>query len=158
MKGPKQRILNRRRYILVVSLTLASLFVAAQTRAATLTDKNSTINLNLNSSVVGMSDWIVDGGDQVNQQSFWYRIGSGPQLDLSSITTTPIITTLGTKQLTALYSNGVYGASISYTLTGSTLGTGHSALTESINFFNYQTNASLDLHFFMYSDFTLGGP
>jgi hypothetical protein len=139
-----------------LATAVASGTVAQTSAAATLSDKNSTINLSLNSSA-GMTDWIVDGTDAVNQQWFWFRIGnSGPQFDISTISA-PTITTLGTKQLTALYSNAQYGVSISYTLSGSSPGTAHSALTEAINFYNYQTNASLDLHFFMYSDFTLGG-
>jgi hypothetical protein len=121
-----------------------------------LSDKNSIINLNLNSSA-GMTGWSVDGANQVDQQWLWFRIGNaGPQFDVSTIGA-PTITTLGTKQLTALYSNALYGVSISYTLTGGSAGTGHSALTEAVNFFNYQSGASLDLHFFMYSQFALGG-
>jgi hypothetical protein len=144
--------------LLVGKLAAAALCLLQVTsNAATLTDKNSSITLNLNSSAVGMTDWLVDGGDQVNQQSFWFRIGSGPQFDLSAITTTPYITTLGTKQLTALYSNAQFGVSISYTLTGGNAGTGTSKLSEGINFYNYSTTTSLDMHLFVYSDFVLGG-
>src|SRR5436305_5996 len=149
MKGPRQRLPSRKRSAFTCFIA-ATLLIVLQTPAlaATLSDKNSAINLSLGSSA-GMTDWLVDGNDSVNQQWFWFRIGnSGPQFDVSTIGS-PIVTTLGTKTLTVLYSNSLYGASITYTLSGSTLGTGHSALTEAINFYNYQTNASLDLHFFM---------
>jgi hypothetical protein len=140
-----------------LAAAVASCTVArTSANAATISDKNSTINLSLNSSA-GMTDWIVDGTDALNQQWLWFRIGnSGPQFDISTISA-PTITTLGTKSITALYSNAQYGVSVTYTLTGNAAGSGHSALTEGINFFNYQTNASLDLHLFLYSDFTLGG-
>jgi hypothetical protein len=159
MKGPQSRLISRKVYFLAVSLAaaVASCTVARiSAEAATISDKNSSINLSLNSSA-GMTDWLVDGTDALNQQWLWFRIGnSGPQFDISTISA-PSITTLGTKSITAVYSNAQFGVTVSYTLTGSANGSGHSALTEGINFFNYQTNASLDLHLFLYSDFTLGG-
>jgi hypothetical protein len=157
MKGPGKRLPSRRVYFLAMSLAVVAWSTVARisAEAATLSDKNSTINLSLNSSA-GMTDWIVDGTDAVNQQWLWFRIGnSGPQFDISTIGA-PTISQLVPKTLTALYSNSLYGVSITYTLTGSSSGTGHSALTEAINFFNYQTNNSLDLHLFLYSDFSLG--
>ena len=158
MKAQRRQFPSRRWCFVVAELTAAAIcFFASQapTSAATLSDKNSLINLNLNSSA-GMTGWSVDGANQVDQQWFWFRIGTGPQFDVSTIGA-PTITTLGTKQLTALYSNSLYGVSISYTLTGGSAGTGHSALTEAVNFYNYQGGASLDLHLFMYSQFALGG-
>ena len=155
MKSPKKRLGSRKWQVFGGFVIILAAGLAAQ--AATLSDKNSLINLNLNSSS-GMTDWLVDGGDQLNQQWVWVRIGSGPQVDLATFFgVAPTITTLGTKQLTATYNNGLYGAQVSYTLSGGSAGSGTSRLTEAINFYNY-TASSIDLHLYLYSDFTLGGP
>jgi len=156
MKSPKRRLGSRKWQVFGTypAILATALTIGTSARAATLSDKNSLINLNLNSSA-GMTDWFVDGGDQLNQQWVWFRVGSGPQFDISTLGA-PTITTLGTKQLTALYANSQYGVQISYTLSGGSAGTGTSRLTEQINFFNY-TASSIDLHLYLYSDFTLGG-
>jgi hypothetical protein len=140
-------------------LALTALFVQPQAQAtvASLTDQNSSISLNLTSSA-GMTAWNVDSVNQVNQQWFWYRIGpGGPQSDLSVLDPTPYVTTLGTKQLTALYTNASYGVQLTYTLTGQSAGSGRSGLTESVRAYNY-TGSPVDFHLFMYSDFMVGGP
>jgi hypothetical protein len=157
MKSPKGRPHSPkwRFFTLTLALVGVSVISAGLAGAATLADKNSLINLNLGSSS-GMTDWFVDGGDQLNQQWVWFRVGSGPQFDISTLGA-PTISTLGTKQLTALYQNSQYGVQISYTLSGGTAGTGTSRLSEQINFFNY-TASPIDLHLYLYSDFTLGGP
>jgi MYXO-CTERM domain-containing protein len=140
-------------------LALTALFVKSQAKAViyTLTDQNSSTTLNLGSSA-GMTAWTVDAVNQVNQQWFWYRIGpSGPQFDLSALDATPYITTLGSKQLTAVYTNASYGVQVTYTLTGQSAGSGRSGLTESVRSYNF-TGSPLDFHLFMYSDFMVGGP
>jgi len=122
----------------------------------TLTHNNSTIDFDF-ASPTGMANWNVDSIDQLNRQSFFYRVGSGPQLDLTQITTSPVLTLTSPRQVTALYSNSQFGVRLSYTLTGQTAGSNKSGLNETITLFNYSATA-LDFHFYMYSDFTLGGP
>src|SRR5262245_23066280 len=108
MKGPRERLRSRKVRFLAATVPVVAVLVAnLSAGGATLSDKNSTINMNLNSSA-GMTDWLVDGVDQLNQQWFWFRIGSGPQFDISTLGA-PTITTLGTKQLTALYQTPQYG-------------------------------------------------
>src|SRR6267142_4561288 len=141
-------------YLLVA---ISSLALHGQAGAATLSDHNSSIGLDL-SSPAGMTSWAVDSVNQVNQQWFWFRVGSGgPQFDLSHITTTPTVTTFGTKSLTALYDNPQqYGVQLTYTLNGQANGSGRSGLNQAITLFNH-TSSPLDFHFFMYSDFVLRG-
>src|ERR1700724_3769805 len=88
-----QRRLEPVRRLKVLRNTAAAvilLAVAASTRASPvhLTDKNSsaTIDPSLQS---GMSNWTVNGVNQLAQQWFWFRLGStGPE---SSINTLPLL-------------------------------------------------------------------
>ncbi len=158
MKGPRERFASRERRFFGAFLGVLTVSLAMEASAATLSDKNSVITLDLGSSA-GMTSWSVDGNNQVNQQWFWFRNGtSGPQFDISTINPTPTVSQLNARTLTALYANAQYGVQLTYTLSGGTLGTGNSKLTEQINFYNYSSSSSLDMHLFMYSDFSLGGP
>jgi len=125
--------------------------------AQSLSSKNSNITFDLSTSA-GMNSWTVNGINQLNQQWFWFRVGStGPQLDLTSITNSPTFTQSSAAQMTAIYSNSLYKVTLSYGLSGFTSPSSKSSLTEAINFQNLSGN-DIDLSFFMYSDFTLGGP
>jgi hypothetical protein len=122
-----------------------------------LSDKNSTFSGDLG-SITGANSWTVDGVNQLAQQWFWVQTVAGSPQNLSTITTAPTVSTLGTKQLTASYNSGVspYGVTLSYTLTGQTPGSGKSGLGESLTLIN-NTAAPLTLNLFMYSDFILKG-
>lgn len=161
MKGLKRRFASRMRracctcFMLAVACVLAP--AMANAALFTLSDKNSTFGGDLG-SITGANSWTVDGVNQLAQQWFWVQTAVGSPQDLSTITTSPVVTTLGTKQLTALYNSGVsqYGVQVSYTLTGQTLGSGKSGVSESLTLMN-NTAAPLTLNLFMYSDFTLRG-
>lgn len=159
MTGPRERLRSRNRRILSACLAVSALFVTLHASAAvtTLTSQNSTMNFDFSSSA-GLTDWLVDGTDQANQQWFWYRIGSGgPQFDLSQISSPVITPNINGRQLRVLYANSSYGVQIDYTLAGQAAGSGKSGLTETVRVFNYGTSP-LDFHLFMYSDLQLGGP
>ncbi|PWU14749.1 MAG: hypothetical protein C5B50_16640 [Verrucomicrobia bacterium] len=129
---------------------------SADATVYTLVNNNSSATLDLGTSA-GLNSWVVDGQNQENQQWYWFRIGpSGPQMDLTAITTSPFVTINSASQLTALYTNGGnYGVQLQYTLAGQAPGSGNSGLTESVRVFNYNASSTLDLHLFLYSDFTL---
>jgi len=158
MKGPTNLGKKLRGSIAPLALLLSAATLT-QAQIYTLNDGNSSVQINTASSA-GMFSWTVNGGQQLQQQWFWFRIGnSGGQSDLSQITTTPYITEafgLGGRQLTALYSNSTLGIQISYSLSGGTSLSGNSGMTESIKLFNY-TAGALDFHLFDYAHFTLGG-
>jgi len=107
MKGSRERLPSRNRRILSACLAVSALSVALHASAAvtTLTSQNSTMNFDFGSSA-GLTDWLVDGTDQANQQWFWYRIGSGgPQSDLSLISSPVITPNINGRQLRVLYAN-----------------------------------------------------
>jgi hypothetical protein len=126
----------------------------------TLVDQNSSATINLSPSANnggGMTNWIIDGHNELAQQWFWFRIGSsGPELPISSIAA-PILSTPNVRTLYSTYNNGAYGVTINYLLTGSAPGQGKSDVSESITITN-ATASPLQFHFFQYSDFDLGGP
>lgn len=144
---------NIRSIFNAAALASASLLWPGVSQAAivNLSDGNSTAAVDLDSSA-GMYQWTVDGGNQLNQQWFWYRIGaSGLAQPINSIGAASILyQDPGT--VVAQYANSQLTVDITYILTGGSVG--HADITEAISVSN--TSASpIDLHFFQYSDFNL---
>jgi hypothetical protein len=140
-------------------LSLVALVVGAGASAhaqiVTLSDHNSSALVNTNSQA-GMFNWSVDGVNQLFQQWFWYRVGgNGPQNSIDTISA-PTIQQPNARTLYTTYSNGAFSVEVDYVLTGSTAGSGHSDMGESIRITNL-SGQPLDYHFFQYSDFDLGG-
>lgn len=143
-----------KRSILAI-LTALALFVVTPAFAdvITLTTFNSTAQIDTAS---GMYDWTVNGTDHLYNQWFYYRIGSagGEQgIDalgaMSWVQNSPgsATVTYGNPQAAGLW------AQITYTLTG--FGS-RADIAESIVFGN-TSGSAIDLHFFQYSDFDIGG-
>jgi hypothetical protein len=105
---------------------------------------------------VGMSEWLVDGVDQLGFQWFWWRVGStGPEQRLEQGAAT--ITSQNTSRLAeTTYDYGSFAITVVYLLTGGTSGSHVADLAETITVVNNGSTA-LDLHFFQYADFELGG-
>jgi len=142
----------------VFLLSLAFLVAQHNAQAAnTLTDGNSIITFDLSSgaSSAGMTSWLVNGINQMQQQWFWFRVGnSGAESNLAALGPASISQPVGvTRELTVSYDRpGQFGVSIKYDLTGSS----RPGLTEAITIANH-TASPLDFHFFQYSHVTLGG-
>jgi hypothetical protein len=99
-----------------------------------------------------MYSWIVGAQNQLQQQWFWYRLGSsGGQSSIDTIGT-PLVTSTA-DSLSATYANSSLSLNILYQLTGSGSSAG---IQESISISN-RTTSAFDFHFFEYSHFTLGG-
>jgi hypothetical protein len=145
--------------VCLVSFVLAFQALVFQSQAQnpyTLNHNNSSATLDLLGGA-GMTNWMVDGQNQLAQQWFWYRVGSsGPEFPINSINSSPVVTLLSTNKLTALYTNSGFGVQLTYTLTGNNVGSGSAGINETILIRNY-TDSNLDFHFFQYSDFDLGG-
>ncbi len=130
-----------------------------QAQVIPLTHNNSTATIDVTPSSGnngGMTSWVVDGVNQLRQQWFWFRVGSsGPEAPISSIGT--VSTSLvGTRGLYTTYANNQFSVEIDYLLTGFSLGSHNSDISESITIAN--TSASpLEFHFFQYSNFQLAG-
>lgn len=134
----------------------AMAFMMAQADATVLSDQNSSVNLDPYSSA-GMNSWVVDGIDHLNTQWFWYRDASMTQeQSLDTLDATPAITLIGANGVSALYTGADYSINVTYSLTGSPIGSGVSLINEDITINNLSASP-LTLSFFEYSDFNLAG-
>ena len=107
-------------------------------------------------SAAGMYNWSVDGQNQLEKQWFYYRIGSGGTAQpINAISSASYLQTSPNK-VTATYNNTYLTLKIDYLLVGGSFGSGTADITEGISVHN-KSGALLDLHFFQYSNFDLGG-
>jgi hypothetical protein len=122
----------------------------------TLSDKNSVVTINPDSQV-GVTGWTVDGGSQLYQQWFWYRIGeNGGEAPINTLGNKTSGTYRGTRGAYVGYSGNGLSVEVDYLLTGGGPSSGTADLAESISLEN--TSASpITVHFFQYSDFDLNG-
>ncbi|MGZ6250162.1 MAG: PEP-CTERM sorting domain-containing protein [Syntrophales bacterium] len=144
--------------ILAVTLVLSLWGIpGVQATTVTLSDFNSTATIDTASSA-GMTSWVVDGSPMLFQQWFWYRIGNtGPESAINTISATPTVAQ-GTPALVSIkYANQALSVEVTYSLLGGGLGSRTSDIGEQIRIRNLSTT-TMNLHFFQYSDFDLGGP
>jgi len=152
---------------LVVFFMLA-VTATAQAALYTLTDDNSTAEIDPNSSD-GVWSWTIDASDHMYQQWFWYRIGdAGPETSIDTLTllgslatnTDPFPGDPALDTLSLFYADGVDLASstftveVSFNLDGGSTGSNLSDIAEQISITNL-SDSTLDFHFFQYSDFDL---
>lgn len=142
------------RFPILVAVTLVALLLATSAWATPiqLTDKNSIVRINPDSSN-GMYDWVVNGVDQMFQQWFWYRIGDSAEQPLNQL---GLVSQDSSNRLATLVYGSAQGLTIQvdYLLTGTLQR--QSDVAETITLTNGSSRA-LDLHFFQYSDFDLNG-
>jgi hypothetical protein len=139
---------------LFLACLLAVWTPAAYAVPHTLTDGNSTVQVNPNTQA-GVFDWVVDGTDHLFQQWFWFRTGamtSEASID-TLILTTETQPTANILQL--LYTGTDFDILITYLLSGGTTGSNTSDLAESIRIRNNGLTP-LAFNFFQYSDFDIG--
>jgi len=126
-----------------------------QAQIINLNSGNSSVSINT-ASQAGMYNWIVGGQNQLNQQWFWYRIGStGPEASINTVSA-PSISQLSASIAQTTYANSIFSATILYSLVGGSAQSGASDLSEQISIQNL-TATTLSYHFFQYADFNLGG-
>lgn len=137
-----------------IAVTLSAAMVASVSTVPAsivfLNDGNSTASVNVDDPA-GMFQWTVDGVNHLNQQWFWYRVGSGPQAPINTISAASWTKSAANK-LNTLYANNILSVEINYTLTGG--GIGSADIDEGIKIHNF-TSIPLTLSFYQYSDFNL---
>jgi hypothetical protein len=139
------------RYLLAGLMVLGFIAVVPNANAVlTLTHGNSTFTV---TETYAAGQWYVDGTYQLFQQGFWwgdatqeYRLGN-------SFTGQ---TLLAPNSGRFFYQTPGFYAELTYTLYGGAGGSGMSDVAESIYIRN-TSGSSIDLRFFQYSDFDLGG-
>jgi len=168
---PKHRVffkedkkLKSLKYLFVV-LAVVALALSAGSAFAdppppwTLTDGNSSLEIQENTSMI---TWLVDGVDQLYEQSWWLRVNAGPgavaghlgdELDWATSGF------LGSSILSITYTGlspayvGI-SATATYSLLGGASGSGLADISEQLRITNSQGK---DLTVFQYCDFDLGG-
>lgn len=121
----------------------------------TLSNGNSVTSINA-ASQAGMFNYSVDGVNEDNAQWFYYRAGT--MTSESAINSIGPLTAVQSdaRDLSLTYTGPQYYARVVYSLTGGSAGSGQSGLSETITFVN-TTSTPLNLSFFDYSNFGLGG-
>lgn len=160
-KGDMNRFMQPTRRELL-TLTFAALIAGgaidrASADIVSLHDGNSDATVDL-SSQAGMSSWLINGQNQLNQQWFWYRVGNDSTGQHSIDTIGGLSYSQNANSLSATYTSPTFSLTIFYTLSGGLAGGSDwtSDITESISIQNL-TASTLDFHFYQYSDFALGG-
>jgi hypothetical protein len=137
----------------LLGLGFAAVTTQAQNTPVNLLDGNSSALVDVNSSM-GMYNWSVSGQNQLNQQWFFYRVGSGAQQSIDQISPANYTQT-NASSLNTVYGNSSYAVSINYRLKDG--GVGQSDMNEDISIKNNNLTGSINFTFFQYSDFNLNG-
>ncbi|HTY88894.1 MAG TPA: PEP-CTERM sorting domain-containing protein [Candidatus Acidoferrum sp.] len=109
----------------------------------------------------GLSQWLVDGVNQLNEQSFFYSIGSGAAASIYTIglASAPTLTTNISKTIISLstsYSDSTISVGTLFSLQSQPVGSGKATLASTLTINNLSATAQV-FHFYQYSDFDLGG-
>jgi hypothetical protein len=158
MKSVREVVFNGKSIVSWCAAMVASaaLFLPGKGEAQiiTLNDGGSSATVNLNSSA-GMNNWSVNNQDQLNQQWFWYAIGSSAPQPINNIGLVSF-NQPSSAEVIATYQNAQLALTIDYVLAGGGVGSGSADITESISAVN-NSGGSMIFHFYQYSDFNLLG-
>jgi hypothetical protein len=140
--------------VVVAASLAASLSSAA---VYNLNHKNSSLVVD---EVSGFTSWSVDGVQHLFGQNYFFRIGNaGGESLIQSIgapTVNTYVNAASQSVLDLTFSHALFTVRTVSILQGLAPGTGKASWTESLTVQNI-SGAALDLHFFQYSDFDLGG-
>jgi hypothetical protein len=131
--------------------TLGLVGTSAFAAPLSVQSNNSTVTVDPNSQS-GLSSWVVDGTNQLNQQWFWYSVGSSAPQSIDTLNNTFSFNQDGV--LTETYGGDGFTLTLNATLTGGAVNSGNSAMTQTVSVDN-NTDSDLDFHLYEYSDFTL---
>src|SRR5580658_9094925 len=145
----------------VLVISLAASGIQSQAQTYTIGAENTSLEVDL---AGGLSDWTINGQNQLDQQWFYYSVGSGTINSVDTIApwTTPSLTgsapfgTIIQTNLTETYDGSAVNLTTEYTLNGQPSGSSGANLGTSITIQN-SSGTNEVLHFYQYSDFTLGG-
>ncbi len=135
-------------------LMLAGAVTAGATTIA-LSDLNSQVTIDLDAQT-GMSSWVVDGYNHLNQQWFWYRIGDATAAASLDTLTLDGFSAFGGYGW-AKYQGAGLEVEVDFFLLGGSPGTGESALLTSMYITNTSGQDMANFNLFQYADFDLSG-
>lgn len=145
------------------SALVAILFAAsvAQSEAQTynLSARNTSLEIDASGGTPGLSDWDINGVNQLEQQWFYYSVNSSPVESIDDLGSWSLgsQTSGNNPSLSGTYTDtGVLSIQTAYTLTSHPIGSGIASLGTVITIQNLSTSPQ-SIQFYQYSDFWLGG-
>ncbi|HEV2327802.1 MAG TPA: PEP-CTERM sorting domain-containing protein [Verrucomicrobiae bacterium] len=135
---------------MIGGLGLISAAFAISGNAQMLSVPNSSVSIGTTSG--GVFTWNLNGVQQMDEQTFFYSVGSGTLNSISSISS-GTTTSQTTSSLTEKYANSTLGLTTGYSLGQSAFGAN---LSTSISLQNL-SGISQTFHFYQFSYFDLGG-
>ena len=137
-------------------ILLAASAAQSQAQIFNIGARNTSLQINLAGG--GLSNWTVNGVNQLNNQWFYYGVGSGliNSIDTIAPWTTPTTTPGNAPSLSETYANSSLSVTTSYTLQSQPVGTPRAQLATTISLLNL-SGTTQTYHLYQYSDFNLGG-
>lgn len=155
----------RRCSVAAIAALAAGWFLSAAAQAApvTLAEGNSSVSLDTQLQS-GLSNWTIDGTNQLSQMWFWYRVGAtGPETSIDALTPAPAgLLALDTNfeagldTMIAKYTDPQFELTLRVTLSPGSPGTGDSNLVEQVSIKNI-SGAPLPFNLFQFVHFNLNG-
>lgn len=152
--------------MMTTALALACFAGASNAAITALHDRNTSVNVNDSGTLAGMTDFVVDGVDNLFLQGFWFRtagmnneanVGTLPLTGFSAIDTNPFVDAR-VDTLALQYSGAGFTIEPTWTVRGGAFGSNTGDVLETIVIRNTNTSgAPLAITFFQYSDFDLNG-
>jgi len=142
----------------VMAMLLTLLAIQTEAQTYDLSARNTSLDIDVAGGTPGLSDWTVNGVNQLDQQWFYYSVGGG---DVNSIDTIGTFSTQyenfgNSPFLNQTYSNSTVFVTTDYTLQSQPSGSGQAKLSTLIGIQN-ESQTTQTFNFYIYSDFWLGG-
>lgn len=143
----------------VIAILLAASAIQSQAQTYSLSARNTSLQIDASGGTPGLSSWLVNNVNQLNQQWFYLSLNSGPAQSLDSVG----VWSLNSQNpgnspgLSGTYTDaGVLSVLTSYTLTSHPTGSPIATLGTLMTVQNLSA-ASETIQLYQYSDFWLGG-
>jgi hypothetical protein len=141
----------------LLAASLIALFTAApaQSQTVMIADGNSTAHFDLGSTGLGMDAWTINGINQLQEHSLWFRVGTSPVQPINALTLLSYVPS--GNRLDATYTSSAgFSIDATWTLMGASPGFGQSDISELIRITN-SSPTPLDFHFWQFVDLNLLG-
>jgi len=129
-------------------------------QSTTLSARDTSLQINVDGGAGGLSNWMIDGVNQLQSQWFYYSIGASPVSAINSIApwTPPTLQGVGGNSpiLSETYANANSSLTTKYTLNSGQVGSHTASLGIALTFQNL-TGASEVVNLFQYANFGLAG-
>jgi len=143
----------------LIAMLVAGSVVQSVAQIYTLSARNTSVQITDSGASSGLSDWLINGVNQLNQQWFYYSIGSGAVNSIDTISS-PSAPVLGgsskSPTFTTTYSDSLISVTPTFTLGSSPVGSSTATLGTTITI-NNPSASTQTYHFYQFSDFYLGG-